>query len=62
MPDWQKSTFSGGGDGNECVELARDESNLLLRESDDPDRILTLTPAALSALISRATHPDATRK
>ncbi|QEU92980.1 DUF397 domain-containing protein [Streptomyces kanamyceticus] len=62
MPDWQKSSFSGGGDGNECIELARDETSLLLRESDDPDHILTLTPNALSALISHATHPDVTRK
>ncbi|QES42797.1 DUF397 domain-containing protein [Streptomyces venezuelae] len=62
MPDWQKSTFSGGGDGNECIEVARDKSDLLLRESDAPDDILALTPEALSALISHATHSDATRK
>ncbi|MFI7318073.1 DUF397 domain-containing protein [Streptomyces venezuelae] len=62
MTHWQKSSFSGGAEGNECVELARDETNLLLRESDDPDHILTLTPTALSALISHATHPDVTTR
>ncbi|MEU6822593.1 DUF397 domain-containing protein [Streptomyces atriruber] len=51
MPYWQKSSFSGPGDGNECVEVARDETNLLLRESDVPDHILTLTPDALSGLL-----------
>ncbi|WP_055566518.1 DUF397 domain-containing protein [Streptomyces atriruber] len=57
MPDWQKSSFSGGGDGNECIELARDESNLLLRESDDPDHILTLAPQALAALLRELVTP-----
>ncbi|MEU5899106.1 MULTISPECIES: DUF397 domain-containing protein [Streptomyces] len=62
MPPWQKSSFSGPADGSQCVELARDKSNLLLRESDDPDHILTLTPGALSALISHATQPGTTRE
>ncbi|ATL29245.1 DUF397 domain-containing protein [Streptomyces formicae] len=62
MPQWQKSSFSGPADGTECIELARDENTLLLRESDTPHHILTLTPTALSALISHATHPHVTRK
>lgn len=57
MPQWQKSSFSGPGDGNECIELARDESNLLLRESDDPDHILTLAPQALAALLRELVTP-----
>ncbi|WP_323186008.1 MULTISPECIES: DUF397 domain-containing protein [unclassified Streptomyces] len=43
---WQKSTYSGGAEGNECVELARTNDSLLLRESDDPDRILHVTGTA----------------
>ncbi|WP_409234901.1 DUF397 domain-containing protein [Streptomyces sp. PA5.6] len=62
MVQWQKSSFSGPADGSQCVELARDESRLLLRESDDPDHILTLTATALSALISHATYPGTTPK
>ncbi|WP_210585320.1 DUF397 domain-containing protein [Streptomyces sp. GESEQ-35] len=55
MTQWQKSTYSGGGAGNECVELAHGEATLLLRESDDPTRIITVTPTALAALLQR-TH------
>ncbi|MBK3570194.1 DUF397 domain-containing protein, partial [Streptomyces sp. MBT62] len=33
---WQKSTFSDGGDGNTCVELATTPTTLHLRESDTP--------------------------
>ncbi|MFI6933724.1 DUF397 domain-containing protein [Streptomyces sp. NPDC050287] len=51
MIQWQKSSFSGGGDGDECVELACGESSLLLRESDDPTRILPVTRDALVALL-----------
>lgn len=36
MLQWQKSSFSGPGDGNECIEVVRDESDLRLRESDAP--------------------------
>ncbi|MGV9884999.1 DUF397 domain-containing protein [Streptomyces sp. NPDC003006] len=57
MPHWQKSTYSGGGDGNECVELARATGTLLLRESDDPDRVITLTPHTLTALLGKLQSP-----
>ncbi|MFE1289512.1 DUF397 domain-containing protein [Streptomyces sp. NPDC058751] len=53
MTQWQKSSFSGPGDGNECVELAQVEDTLLLRESDDPERILSVTPQGLAALLRR---------
>ncbi|MEV0642865.1 DUF397 domain-containing protein [Streptomyces sp. NPDC050619] len=51
MIQWQKSTFSSGSDGANCVELAVHEEQLLLRESDDPDRILQVTPDSLAALL-----------
>jgi uncharacterized protein DUF397 len=54
VTEWQKSSFSGGADGNSCVELAHGEATLLLRESDDPARIITVTPVALAALLQRA--------
>ncbi|WP_307818607.1 DUF397 domain-containing protein, partial [Streptomyces sp. MBT62] len=41
--EWQKSTFSSGSDGSSCVELAYGEGELLLRESDNPARILPVT-------------------
>ncbi|MEU1178914.1 DUF397 domain-containing protein [Streptomyces sp. NPDC005820] len=57
MIQWQKSTYSGGADGNECVEIASSEGDFLLRESDAPARILPLTPTTLSALLTHL-HPD----
>ncbi|MET9900293.1 DUF397 domain-containing protein [Streptomyces sp. NPDC006446] len=53
MTQWQKSSFSGPGDGNECLELTCAEDTLLLRESDDPERILALTRQGLAALLCR---------
>ncbi|MDX3362125.1 MULTISPECIES: DUF397 domain-containing protein [Streptomyces] len=51
MVQWQKSSFSGGGDGDECVELGRQGSEVLLRESDEPPRILTVGTSALAAML-----------
>ena len=51
MIQWQKSSFSGGGDGNECVEVACGDAALLLRESDDPGRTLGVAPSSLAAVV-----------
>ncbi|WP_149824958.1 DUF397 domain-containing protein [Streptomyces tailanensis] len=40
---WQKSTFSHGGEGDTCVELAATPTAFHLRESDDPTIRLTTT-------------------
>ncbi|MEU5000220.1 DUF397 domain-containing protein [Streptomyces sp. NPDC021622] len=48
---WQKSSYSGGAEGNECLELASVDATLLLRESDDPTRILTLPREGFAALL-----------
>ena len=50
---WQKSTFSDGGDGNTCVELATtaNPTTIHLRESDTPTTHLTTTPAPLAHLL-----------
>ncbi|MGX5188504.1 DUF397 domain-containing protein [Streptomyces avermitilis] len=53
MTGWQKSSFSGGGAGNECVELAHGDSTVLLRESDVPARQIALTRDSLAALLRR---------
>lgn len=48
---WQKSSFSGGGEG-ECVELAASAPyRIHLRESDRPSEITTTTPQALTNLL-----------
>ncbi|WP_405616507.1 DUF397 domain-containing protein [Streptomyces sp. NBC_00076] len=51
MIQWQKSTFSSGSDGANCVELAHTKALLLLRESDVPARILPMAPTTLAALL-----------
>jgi hypothetical protein len=51
VTEWQKSSFSGGADGNSCVELTHVDDSLLLRESDDPERILQVTKGGLAALL-----------
>lgn len=48
---WQKSSFSGGGDSSDCVEVAVTQEALQLRESDEPDAVITATGAGLAALI-----------
>ncbi|MDQ0775104.1 hypothetical protein QF026_003570 [Streptomyces aurantiacus] len=48
---WQKSTFSDGGEGNTCVEIATSPGTLHLRESDTPNTQLTTTTAPLAHLI-----------
>ncbi|MFJ9560641.1 DUF397 domain-containing protein [Streptomyces fuscichromogenes] len=47
-PDnWRKSSYSGGGDGNECVEIAATPTRTAVRDSKAPtSRTLTFpTPA-----------------
>ncbi|WP_307067060.1 DUF397 domain-containing protein [Streptomyces sp. B3I8] len=39
------------GPGNECVELARAEPSLLLRESEEPERVLAVRADALAGLL-----------
>lgn len=49
---WQKSTFSDGGEGNTCVEVATTPTTLHLRESDEPTTILTTTHTPLAHLLA----------
>jgi hypothetical protein len=49
--NWQKSTFSGGPQG-ECVCIATSpDGTIRLRESDEPQLILGTEPKALAALL-----------
>ncbi|MEV6613611.1 DUF397 domain-containing protein [Streptomyces sp. NPDC051051] len=48
---WQKSTYSGGAEGNACVELAASPTHVHLRESDTPATALTTSPVALAHLL-----------
>ena len=48
---WQKSSFSGGGDGADCMEVATDDGTIYLRESDNPEAVITTSPKKLKAFI-----------
>ncbi|GAB2957808.1 hypothetical protein GCM10023080_016760 [Streptomyces pseudoechinosporeus] len=48
---WQKSSFSGGSDHSDCVELTAREGLLLLRESDEPGTVIATAGTGLAALI-----------
>ncbi|MBL1120425.1 DUF397 domain-containing protein [Streptomyces sp. 110] len=50
---WRKSSYSAQG-ANCLYVSALDNAAIRLRESDEPDTILTTNPAALSALIRSA--------
>ncbi|MEU4046819.1 DUF397 domain-containing protein [Streptomyces antibioticus] len=49
---WQKSSFSGGSDGNNCLELASTPAKLHFRESDAPATVLTTTRAPFAHLLA----------
>ncbi|WP_371669555.1 DUF397 domain-containing protein [Streptomyces sp. NBC_00289] len=55
-PHWQKSTYSQ--EASACVYLATAPAGtILLRESDEPETILTTGPRQLGALISTLRSP-----
>lgn len=47
---WQKSSFSGGG-GENCVEVADQDNGILMRESDDPTRIIVTSREKFAAFV-----------
>ncbi|MER8098416.1 DUF397 domain-containing protein [Streptomyces goshikiensis] len=49
--NWQKSSFSGADDNQSCVELAPVGGAIKMRESDDPDVVVTTSVAKLRAFI-----------
>ncbi|MEU0804223.1 DUF397 domain-containing protein [Streptomyces sp. NPDC005970] len=46
---WRKSSYSPNS--SNCVNVAVSDHAVFLRESDDPDVVLTTTPAALRSFI-----------
>ncbi|MEU6535010.1 DUF397 domain-containing protein [Streptomyces sp. NPDC047000] len=42
---WTKSSYSGGGDGNACVEIATLPSHIAVRDSKAPARATLTFPA-----------------
>jgi hypothetical protein len=45
-PDnWRKSSYSGGGDGNNCVEIATRRASIAIRDSKAPANATLTFPA-----------------
>ncbi|MER5523040.1 DUF397 domain-containing protein [Streptomyces sp. NPDC002677] len=59
MDNWRKSSYSGEGDGNSCVEIANTDSQVAVRDSKTPARAtLTFpTPAFAAFLDALKMHP-----
>ncbi|MEU9645062.1 DUF397 domain-containing protein [Streptomyces sp. NPDC048188] len=54
---WQKSSYSGGGEGNDCVEVALDHPLISVRDSKTPARaVLTFPTSAFAAFLSALRH------
>ncbi|MEU0445366.1 DUF397 domain-containing protein [Streptomyces tendae] len=54
---WFKSSYSGGTDGNSCVELALTPATIHIRDSKQTEGPrLTLTPAAWASFLPYASQ------
>ena len=50
--NWRKSSYSEGGDGNTCVEVAPLRSRVAIRDSKNPSHgTLTVPLASFTALV-----------
>ncbi|MEW9517407.1 DUF397 domain-containing protein [Streptomyces tubercidicus] len=53
--EWTKSSYSGQGNGNECVEVAPTPSTIHIRDSKNPDGPqLHLQPSAWADFVTYA--------
>ncbi|WKX09094.1 DUF397 domain-containing protein [Streptomyces sp. NL15-2K] len=60
-PDnWRKSSYSGSGDGNACVEIANDLTRVAIRDSKDPAYGTLFVPAGVFATFVEALKPNST--
>jgi hypothetical protein len=52
MDNWRKSSYSGEGDGNSCVEIANTPNHVAVRDTKTPSRATLIFPAlAFTAFI-----------
>ncbi|MGC9376303.1 DUF397 domain-containing protein [Streptomyces sp. MH13] len=62
MDNWIKSSYSGEGDGNNCVEIANSPTHVAVRDTKAPSRAILTFPAQvfvpfLEALKTRPPRP-----
>ncbi|MEU0025317.1 DUF397 domain-containing protein [Streptomyces sp. NPDC006335] len=56
--DWRKSSYSGGGEGNACVEIANRTTHIAIRDSKTPARAtLAFPPAAFTTFLEALKSP-----
>ncbi|MFI7350554.1 DUF397 domain-containing protein [Streptomyces sp. NPDC049936] len=56
--NWRKSSYSEGGDGNTCVEIAPLRSRVAIRDSKNPTHgTLTIPLASFTALVRSLKTP-----
>ncbi|MER6619576.1 DUF397 domain-containing protein [Streptomyces sp. NPDC000931] len=59
MDKWRKSSHSGPGDGNECVEIAASPTRIAVRDSKAPaEATLTFPTAAFTRFLEGLKEPD----
>lgn len=61
-PDnWRKSSYSGPGDGDSCVEIANSPARIAIRDSKTPTRAtLTFPPDMFTAFLEALKSPHPT--
>ncbi|MDT7843715.1 DUF397 domain-containing protein [Streptomyces justiciae] len=57
----RKSSYSGGGEGNDCVEMANLRTRIAIRDSNHPTHgtlasLLTMTAYELPGILGRIRH------
>ncbi|MGW2486757.1 DUF397 domain-containing protein [Streptomyces sp. NPDC001606] len=57
--NWRKSSYSGGGDGNNCVEIAPTPTHISIRDSKNPAGNTLTVPAGSFALFIEALKRNA---
>ncbi|MFI7500435.1 DUF397 domain-containing protein [Streptomyces sp. NPDC049687] len=62
MDNWRKSSYSGGGDGNDCLEIANTPTQVAVRDTKAPARATLTFPAeAFDAFLAALLHGDGLR-
>ncbi|WP_189873483.1 DUF397 domain-containing protein [Streptomyces bluensis] len=55
---WRKSSYSGEGDGNSCVEIATTRTHIAIRDSKTPARTPLTVPAGAFVTFIGALNAD----
>ncbi|MFD0314877.1 DUF397 domain-containing protein [Streptomyces flavalbus] len=63
LSPWKKSSFSGGGEGNDCVEIADFPNGVAIRDSKGPAYgMLTFSPGAFASFLNTLKPPPRSQR